>query len=59
VTKSEKLKSLKDLTNEKLLSIYSAYVCDPAYLVEFIRLKIEVKDIEELVLARMRWETGI
>jgi hypothetical protein len=61
MTKSEKLQSLKDLTNENLLRLYHDYVCnahynegyDPAYLVEFLRLKIEVKDIEELVLERM------
>jgi hypothetical protein len=67
MTKSEKLQSLLDLPDENLLALYSAYVCnnhynegyDPPYLVELLRLKIEVKDIEELVLARMRWETGI
>jgi len=68
VTKSEKLQSLKDLTNENLLSIYSNYVRYDHYSeseqpfpfdIELLQLKIEVKDIEELVLSRMRWETGI
>ena len=70
VTKSEKLQSLKDLTSENLLSLYSEYVrfvrfdhyngYQPSpFDMELIRLKIEVKDIEDLVLARMRWETGI
>ena len=61
MTKTEKLQSLLDLTDENLLSFYTEYVrndhynegYDPAYLVEFIQLKIEVKDIEKLVLERM------
>ena len=61
MTKSEKLQSLQNLTDENLLRLYHDYVCnnhynegyDPPDMLELLRLKIEVKDIEELVLERM------